>query len=288
MGLAAADRVAGPEEQTMDKATVNGVELEYEVTGTGDPVLLISPVLADGFLPLVQQGPIADRYQLIRYHKRGWVGSTHPDGAVSVEDHAVDAAALLDHLGMPHAHVVGHSSGAAVAAQLALDDLDRVHTLTLLELSLFSVPAGPAFLEQAAPVLDAYAAGQNEEAIAMFLAAVSGMPWVECRALLEARAPGTVAQAVKDAKTFFEVELPGLVQWTFDEAEAARVLRPTLSILGSDTAPLWVEVAEFLRTRMPYVEERTIAGVGHLLHLQQPIPVAQEIAHFLDRNPMSA
>src|SRR6185295_11249825 len=80
---------------TMDKTTVNGVELEYEVTGSGEPVLLISPALADGFVPLVEEGPLADRYQLIRYHKRGWVGSTHPDGAVSVEEHAEDAAALL-------------------------------------------------------------------------------------------------------------------------------------------------------------------------------------------------
>jgi pimeloyl-ACP methyl ester carboxylesterase len=272
----------------MDKATVNGIELEYEVTGTGEPVLLISPVLADGFLPLVEQAPIADRYQLIRYHKRGWVGSTHPDGPVTVEDHAVDAAALLDHLGVRRAHVVGHSSGAAVAAQLALNDLDRVHTLTLLELSLFSVPVGPAFLEQAAPVLDAYAAGQNEEAIAMFLTAVSGMPWDECRALLEARAPGMVVQAVKDAKTFFEVELPGLVRWKFGDEEAAKIRRPTLSILGGNTAPLWVEVAEFLRTNMPSVEERTIAGAGHLLHLEQPVPVAQAIAGFFDGNPMIA
>jgi pimeloyl-ACP methyl ester carboxylesterase len=271
----------------MDKATVNGVELEYEITGTGEPVLLISPVLADGFVPLVKEAPLADHHRLIRYHKRGWVGSTHTDGAVSIADHAADAAALLEHLGMPHAHLVGHSSGAAVAAQLALDDVERVHTLTLLELTLFSVPAGQSFLDQATPVLDAYAAGKHEEALAAFLTAVSGMPWDDCRTLLESRVPGMVVQAVKDAKTFFEVELPGVAQWEFGDTEAARIRRPTLSILGGDTAPLWVEVAEFLRTTMPYVEERTITGVGHLLHLQRPAPVAQVIAEFLEHNPMN-
>ena len=44
----------------MDTATVNGVELEYEVVGSGEPVLLISPVLADGFLPLVAEPALAD------------------------------------------------------------------------------------------------------------------------------------------------------------------------------------------------------------------------------------
>ena len=84
----------------MEIAAVNGVELEYEVTGSGEPVLLISPVLADGFLPLMTEPSLSD-YQLIRYHKRGWVGSTHTDEPVTVADHASDAAALLDHLGIP-------------------------------------------------------------------------------------------------------------------------------------------------------------------------------------------
>ena len=142
----------------MEIAAVNGVELEYEVVGRGEPVLLVSPVLADGFVPLLTEPELADRYQLIRYHKRGWVGSTHTGGPVSVVDHATDAAALLDHLGVQRAHVAGHSSGGAVAAQLALDDPEIVETLMLLELSLLPVPSTEAFLEQAAPAFEAFAA----------------------------------------------------------------------------------------------------------------------------------
>ena len=83
------------------------------------------------------------------------------------------------------------------------------------------------------------------------------------------------------------VELPALAQWTFDREDAAAVRQPVLSVLGSDTAPLWVEVAEFLRTSIPDVEERTIDAVGHLLHIQQPRPVADCIAEFLTRNSMT-
>ena len=138
----------------MEYAKVNGVELEYEVVGSGEPVLLISPVLADGFLPLMSEPTLTDRCQLIRYHKRGWVGSTHTPPPVSITDHADDAAALLDHLGVARAHVAGHSSGAAVAAQMALDHPESVHTLILLELSLFSVPSGAAFFQQAAAAIN--------------------------------------------------------------------------------------------------------------------------------------
>src|SRR5687768_450530 len=105
----------------MQRARVNGIELEYGITGAGEPVLLISPVLAAGFRPLVGERALTDRYQLITYHKRGWVGSTRTPPPVTIADHAVDASALLDYLQIERAHVAGHSSGAAVAVQLALD-----------------------------------------------------------------------------------------------------------------------------------------------------------------------
>jgi pimeloyl-ACP methyl ester carboxylesterase len=270
----------------MDKASVNDVELEYEVVGSGEPVLLISPVLADSVLPLVSEPALADRYQLIRYHRRGWVGSTHTPAPVTIADHAADAAALLTHLGIARAHVAGHSSGAAVGAQLALDTPEAVHTLALLELTMLALPNGHAFLQQAGPVFDAYASGDHEGALAMFLSAVSGMDWPTCRAVLEKSVPGTVMQALKDADTFFGVELPSLAEWTFGAEQAASIRPPVLSVIGAKTGDVWVEIAEFLGSSLPQVEESTIAGVGHLLHIEQPEPVARAMAAFLDRHPI--
>jgi len=271
----------------VESVEVNGVELEFEVTGSGEPVLLISPVLADGFLPLVSEPALADRYQLIRYHKRGWVGSTHTPPPVSISEHAADAAALLDHLGIRRAHIAGHSSGAAVAAQLALDQPETVHTLVLLELALLSVPSGEAFLEQAGPAFEAYRSGDHSRALAMFMTAVSGLEWTACLALLEDRIPGAVTQAVEDAETFFGIELPALTEWEFEPQQAAAIDRPVLSVLGSETLPLWVEVAEFLRSSHPQLEELTVDGVGHLLHIQSPEPVARGMAEFLERNALA-
>jgi pimeloyl-ACP methyl ester carboxylesterase len=271
----------------MKTATVNGVELEYEVAGSGEPVLLISPVLADAFLPLLSEPVLADHYQLIRYHKRGWVGSTHTVPPVSVADHAADAAAILDHLGVARAHVAGHSSGAAVAAQLALDHPQMVHTLVLLELSLLSVPSGEAFFQQAGPAFEAYGSGDHEGAFAMFMSAVSGLDWATCRAALEARVPGAWAQAIKDADTFFGVELPALGEWAFGPEQAAAITQPVLSVLGTETQPLWVDVADFLRASLPNVEECRIDGVGHLLHIQRPEPVARAMAEFLGVNSIA-
>jgi pimeloyl-ACP methyl ester carboxylesterase len=271
----------------MDRANVNGVELEYEVRGAGEPVLLIDMLIADCFVPLLPEPSLAEAYQLIRYHKRGWVGSTHTPPPVTIEDHAADAAALLEHLGVRRAHIAGHSTGASIGAQLALDHPEKVHTLTLLEPTLVSLPLGQAFLRSAGPVFEAYESGDHSGAFAMFVAAASGLPWEASRALLEQRIPGVVAQAIEDADTFFGIELPSLVEWAFGPEQAAAVRRPVLSVIGARTQPVWVEIAGFLRSSLPRVEECTIDGVGHLLQIQRPKPVARAIADFLERNPLA-
>ena len=272
----------------MERVEVNGVELEFEVRGKGEPVLLIDMLIADCFVPLLTEPSLANRHQLIRYHKRGWRGSTHTPPPVNIEDHADDAAALLDHLGVRHAHIAGHSTGASIAAQMALDHADKVRTLTLLEPTLVSLPLGQAFLKTASPIFDAYGRGDHSGAFAMFATAASGLEWEECRALLEERIPGVVAQTVTDADTFFGVELPSLLVWAFGPEQAAAIDQPVLSVLGAETQPVWVEIADFLRSSLPYIEECTIDGVGHLLQIQRPEPVARAMAGFMQRNPLDA
>jgi pimeloyl-ACP methyl ester carboxylesterase len=271
----------------MERARVNGVELEYEVRGAGEPLLLIDMLIADCFVPLLSEPALADGYQLIRYHKRGWVGSTRTPPPVSIGEHAADAAALLEHLGVRCAHIAGHSTGASIGAQLALDHADKVHTLTLLEPTLVSLPLGGPFLKAAGPVFDAYRSGDHSGAFAMFAAAASGLDWEVCRALLEERIPGVVTQSIKDADTFFGVELPALADWKFGRDQAAAIRKPVLSVTGAETQPLWVEIATFLRSSLPQVEELTVDGAGHLLQIQRPEPVARGMAEFMERNAIT-
>jgi pimeloyl-ACP methyl ester carboxylesterase len=269
-------------------AQLDEISLEYEIVGNpdGEPVLLISPVLADGFVPFFGEPALTERYRLIRYHKRGWVGSTRIPGAVTVADHVRDAARLLERLGIARAHVVGHSSGAAVALQLAVDRPALAGSLGLLEPSLLSVPAADAFFKHAQPAFDAYAAGRPADAVAAFLTLASGLEWQACRDLVEKRMPGSVDQAVQDAETFFGVELPGLVAWAFNADVAKNIHAPALSVRGSNTAPLWIEVDERLCAWLPRVESCVIDGVGHLLHIQKPAPVARAMGDFYARHPL--
>jgi len=271
----------------MRRAECNGIELEYEVSGVGEPVLLIDMLIPDCFVPLVREPALAEGHRLIRYHKRGWIGSTHTPPPVSIRDHAADAAALLEHLGVGRVHVAGHSTGASIGAQLTLDHPDKVHTLTLLEPTLVSLPLGAEFLTSAAPVFEAYASGDHAGAFAMFVSAASGLDWETSRKLLEERIPGVVERAIADADTLFASELPAVVAWTFGPQEATAIHVPVLSVLGARTQPLWAEIAGFLSSSLPDVEELAIDGVGHLLQIERAEAVARGMASFLRRHSIA-
>ena len=232
----------------MKNATVNGVELEYELIGSGEPVLMISPVLADGFVPLVAEPSLAERYQLIRYHKRGWVGSTHTAGPVSVADHAAEPPPCSITWGSP-----GPMSSATPAARPSPPSWPSTNPNESRRSCCSSCPCSrcPAVRrssQAAAPVFETYAGGDHEGALAMFLSAVSGLESATCRELLEERIPGAVAQAIKDADTFFGVELPGAHP---SGPSAPSTRRPSASrccpCLAATPRRCGEEVAEFLR-----------------------------------------
>lgn len=272
----------------MDKAKVNGVELEYEVKGSGEPVLLISTgPIADSFLPFFSEKALADRYRLIRYRQRRMAGSTHSPALVSFAAHAADAAALLGHLGVRRAHVAGHSTGAAIALQLAVDRPDIVHALALLEPTLMGVPSAGAFFEKAGPALAAYGSGDREGAMAGFLSVVCSLDWETCRTVIAEHVPGGVARAMQDADNVFAGYLPALQAWQFGPEQAAAISQPVLSVLGTATERLFKEGHELLHSWFPQAEDCIVEGVGHLLHMQRPEPVAQGVAEFFARRPIT-
>jgi pimeloyl-ACP methyl ester carboxylesterase len=274
----------------MERAKLNGVTLEYEVKGSGEPVLLISTgPIADSFLPLLSEKVLIERYRLITFRQRRLVQSTNGPAPISFAEHAADAAALLDHLDVRRTHVAGHSTGAAIALQLAVDRPDLVHTLALFEPPLVSVPSAGAFFEKAGPALAAYGAGDRDAAIALFLSVVSGLDWETCRKVIEEHVPGGVAAATKseNVDNFFASYLPALTAWPFGIDQAASISRPVLSLLGAETERWFTDGHELLHSWFPQVEDCRIEGVGHLLQMQRPAPVARGVAEFFARHPMT-
>jgi pimeloyl-ACP methyl ester carboxylesterase len=262
----------------MQRANVNGVELEYERQGAGHPVLLIhGAFIPDGMRPFCGQDVLAP-FELISYHRRGFAGSSRPPGLTTIADHAADATGLLDHLGVARAHVVGHSSGAAIALEMAATDPSRVASASLLEPPYLAGAAGAAFTEAMAPIVERYHSGDTAGAVADFYGLIGDPHW---RATIERTIPGGVTQAEKNATTSLEIELPAVANWSYGPERAAAVTCPVLSVLGTATAPLFIDSRQLLHQWLPQCVDADIPGATHLLQMESPAAVAAAVGRFL-------
>jgi pimeloyl-ACP methyl ester carboxylesterase len=109
------------------------------------------------------------------------------------------------------------------------------------------------------------------------------------RALLDRILPGAFAQAVADAGTFFEREIPALREWNFGEAELGRIAQPVLAVLGGESDALWPRFGEthrLLLAQLPRVEEVVVPGANHGLPMQNPRAMAESLQDFFDRHPI--
>ena len=271
----------------MNRAQIGGIELEYEVQGTGQPVVLIhGSFVADGLRPLLAEPSLTERCQLFLYHRRGFAGSTRLDAPIGMAQMASDCRAFLEYVGVQRAHFVGHSYGGSIALQLGLDAPDVVHSIALLEPTLFAVPSAPQLMESFAPAFQMYEAGDKTGAIDGFLRAVFGP---EYRDVLDRVLPGAFAQAVTDADTFFRFEMPALQQWSFTQTDAGRIEQPVLSVVGSESHTLWIgrtEVHELVQAWWPRSEPFVLQGAAHALQIMNPIGMAEGLAGFFARHPI--
>jgi pimeloyl-ACP methyl ester carboxylesterase len=271
------------------RAPLEGVEIEYQVRGTGEPVVFVhAGVFAEWFEPLLKEAALRARYRLITYHRVGYAGSARVTGAVSIGQQAAQLRALLRRLGIERAHVVGHSSGGLIALQLALDAPESVQSLALLEpaLSVRGTSASPTPAPRSGVVtaIERYRAGDRPGAVDTFLRTVAG---AEYRAALDQALPQAFAHAVNDAATFFEQELPAVQAWSFREEDARRVRQPVLAVMGarsSAVSPIWQQRQNLLLAWFPDAEPFELAGATHLLHVQNPHDMAERLAAFFARH----
>jgi pimeloyl-ACP methyl ester carboxylesterase len=280
---------------TMSRAILDGVSLDYEFWGhaTGEPVVLVhAGIFADWFKPLRDEPALTGKYRVLSYHRVGYAGSSRLPGPLSLAQQAGHLRALMQKLGIPRAHLVGHSSGGNIALQLALESPEMVQSLVLMEPALPVPGLGQDRLLSTraamAPIFEAYRAGDKARAVDGFMRSVSGPDY---RAVVDRVLPGAFAQAVIDADTFFGQELPAVQQWTLSREDAARITQPVLSVMGAkskDVSPIWTERHELILAWLPKAESFVLPDATHLLHVQHPRVVAEALAAFLARHSRRA
>jgi len=267
---------------SMPRASANGVELEYEIFGAanGTPLLLINGLGAqmigwdDDFCRL-----LVDRgFRVIRFDNRDAGLSTRPHEPYTLDEMAGDAAGLLDRLGIPAAHVVGASMGGFIAQLVALNDPERV-------LSLTSIMSGPSGEDQVPPtdearaLLFAPAPETREERIAQGVQAKQELlgpadPFDE--PYERARIAAAVDRAYNPAGFIRQLQAIAAAPGRLERLRSLRV--PTLVIHGDADDLIPVENGRNVAAAIPGARLVEIAGMGHDVPRRVWTQVADEIA----------
>ena len=256
------------------------------MVGAGEPMLFVQTALsADELVPIASETVLAASCRRIIYHRRGYGGSSAPDGPSSIAADAADAVALLDILGVDRVHLVGLSFSAAIALQLASTVPERVHSLTVIEPPPVHVPSAAQFRAANARLVELRRDAGVPAALDAFLTMLVGPHW---RSELDQRRPGSVAQIETDAATFFDTDIPALLNWRFSGRDAAQITAPVLYVGGTDSGPLFAEVRTQILGWLPDAEDILVAGADHSLAVTHPREVATALASFAHRHPITA
>lgn len=261
-----------------------GTQLEYAVRGRGEVVVFVhAGLFGEWFDPLLREPALTHGFRLVTYHRAGYAGSGKLPGPTTIAHQGEQLRVLLRHLEIERVHLVGHSSGALIAMQFALDSPHSVLSLTLLEPALpMTSDAAPRSGIGAAIAL--HRAGDRAGAVDAFLRTVAG---ADFRSALDAALPDAFAHAMADSDFFFEQELPAVRAWRFGPDEARRMRFPVLAVLGELSPavdPIWRRRHDWLLDSLPRAEAFVLAGATHLLHLQNARAMAERLADFIGAN----
>ena len=113
-------------------AKINGIGIRYDMSGAGPPVLFLNGHGVRAAQWEGQRRALEPRYRVITFDDRSAAAvDTAAEPVYPVPEMADDAVALLDHLGIERAHLVGPSTGSLIAQEIALRYAERVRSLTL-------------------------------------------------------------------------------------------------------------------------------------------------------------
>jgi pimeloyl-ACP methyl ester carboxylesterase len=235
----------------MAHAPLNGIEVEYEVTGTGPAVLLSHGYGETRRMWDGQHGALGARYRLITWDMRGHGGTGGGDDPAqySLDTTVADIRALLHHAGEERAVIGGLSLGGYVSLAFWGAHPEMVRALVICD-------SGPGFRNAEAR------AAWNQRAF-------------ERAAGLQARGQHGLAHAARGMLAQTDARV-------IDLLPSIRV--PTLIVLGDKDEP-FIAPCEYMAKKIPGARLEIVRGAGHVSNVDQPEAFNRVVLDFLDGLP---
>ncbi len=253
----------------------NQAQLYVETAGSGFPLVLVHGFSLDTRMWDDQFQPLAQNFRVIRYDLRGFGQSAVPTD--EPYSHVEDLRALLDHLGVQQANLIGLSKGGGVALDFALTYPQRTQSLALID----SILGGFAWS----------AAGSARDGLVWEKARSGGIPAAKKSWLshpLFAPAQRQPAIAARLARIIDEYSGWHFVNTNPEQGieppAAERLLElemPVQALVGEYDLPDFLRVTELICQKVSQAPKVVVPGVGHMANMEAPEQVTQSLLKFL-------
>jgi 3-oxoadipate enol-lactonase len=236
--------------------TYNGGKLHYQVAGSGETIVFIHGFSLDHRMWRSQVDFFAQTYQVITYDVRGFGSSSPPTREYT---HADDLRAILSHLDVSRAHIVGFSMGGRIATNLTLIYPEIVRSLTLID----------AAVDGYEPVInwDIYAEGSTIEA--------AKEKWLHHAIFAQTRKSVAVTPLLTEMVKAYS-------GWHWLHADVAQPMEPsarrrlyeitvpTQIIVGEKDITYVQDIAAVLERDIKASTKHVVAGSGHMVPMEEP------------------
>jgi len=267
----------------MPNDKINDVSLYWELHGLeGEPLVLVHGSWGDHHNWDVVVDELAKTFRVLTYDRRGHSRSERLKQQGHTEEDVADLIAVIEHLHLAPAHIVGNSFGAAIVLKAAAQRPDIFQTLIAHEPPLFGLIRDETFLKNRLPVLnsrieaviDFIAEREHEKAAELFVETI-GMGPGSWKSL-----PKTTQQTfVFNAPTFYdEIMDPGSRQMNTQGLK--QFGKPVLLTNGTQSPPFFLQVIEALMQVLPHAERAAFPEAGHVPHMSHPASYVQVIRDF--------
>lgn len=261
----------------MPRATINGVELFYEESGQGEPILFHHGYTGshDVWSELIAPR-LRDRYRCIVMDARGAGDSGHPASGYTVEQYARDVVGMADFLGLDTFTYCGHSMGGVIGMELGITHAARLNKLIL-------VAPAPSDGVQAPPEVFERSRQLRRERARDTM--------IRERTIMSARTPdaariaAAVDRALSVSDGHFEQSWQSLVDARLGE-RLAQLTAPTLMIAGAADGLLLANLADF--QKLPNATLHVFSRVGHGVPSDVPDEFAAVVADFMEHGVVVA
>ncbi len=253
--------------------TPDNVKLYYEEVGHGVPILFIHEFASDhrGWEPQMRE--FGKRYRCITYSARGYTPSDVPsDANAYTYKHVMrDAVAVLDHLKIETAHLVGLSMGGYTSLQVALNNPQRVRSMVLAGAGSGSERWYTENFHKHSQALGDQFAREGSVAVAkIYGLSASRIPFLvkDPRGFAEFSTRLAEHDAIGSANTSrgFQGGRPSLYDF---ESEIKDCKTPALIVVG-DEDDRCIEPSLFLKQRLPASGLVVLPKTGHVVNLEEP------------------